>query len=61
MHVFCAASAALQRADGFPVSDGDGMVLIGLAVCWGARDAYYVSLQQEQGKGENTDVCLHAY
>lgn len=59
VHVFCAASAAhqkLQRVDGFPVSDSDGKVLIGLAVCWGARDAYYLSLQQEQGKGEKTDV-----
>uniref|UniRef100_A0A3B5B572 DNA polymerase theta n=1 Tax=Stegastes partitus TaxID=144197 RepID=A0A3B5B572_9TELE len=25
-----------------------GLVLIGLSVCWGARDAYYISLQQEQ-------------
>lgn len=29
-------------------------MLIGLAVCWGARDAYYLSLQQEQSKGEKT-------
>uniref|UniRef100_A0A4W6BP16 DNA polymerase theta n=1 Tax=Lates calcarifer TaxID=8187 RepID=A0A4W6BP16_LATCA len=28
--------------------DSDGLVLIGLSVCWGARDSYYISLQQEQ-------------
>lgn len=38
--------------DGFPVRDSDGLVLMGLAVCWGSRDAYYVSLQQEQSTGK---------
>uniref|UniRef100_A0A8D0DFQ0 DNA polymerase theta n=1 Tax=Sander lucioperca TaxID=283035 RepID=A0A8D0DFQ0_SANLU len=42
------ANQELHRADGFPVRDSDGLVLIGLSVCWGARDAYYISLQQEQ-------------
>uniref|UniRef100_A0A8D3AI92 DNA polymerase theta n=1 Tax=Scophthalmus maximus TaxID=52904 RepID=A0A8D3AI92_SCOMX len=39
---------AVNVTDGFPVRDSDGLVLIGLSVCWGARDAYYISLQQEQ-------------
>ncbi|KAI4832773.1 hypothetical protein KUCAC02_015722 [Chaenocephalus aceratus] len=46
-----AANQRLHRDDGFPIIDRDGLVLIGLSVCWGARDAYYVSLQQEQSKG----------
>ncbi|XP_068607098.1 DNA polymerase theta [Brachionichthys hirsutus] len=47
----------LHEADGFPVGDGDGLVLIGLAVCWGARDAYYISLQQEQSKGLSSSLA----
>ncbi|TMS23633.1 DNA polymerase theta [Larimichthys crocea] len=46
-----AAHQKLHSVDGFPVRDSDGLVLIGLSVCWGARDAYYMSLQQEQRKG----------
>ncbi|XP_067440675.1 DNA polymerase theta [Thunnus thynnus] len=45
------AHQKLHRADGFPLRDSEGLVLIGLSVCWGARDAYYISLQQEQSKG----------
>uniref|UniRef100_A0A7N6BKD0 DNA polymerase theta n=1 Tax=Anabas testudineus TaxID=64144 RepID=A0A7N6BKD0_ANATE len=45
-----------NRADGFPVRDSDGLVIIGLSVCWGARDAYYISLQKEQNKGNGTDT-----
>uniref|UniRef100_A0A3Q3KVV4 DNA-directed DNA polymerase n=1 Tax=Mastacembelus armatus TaxID=205130 RepID=A0A3Q3KVV4_9TELE len=45
-------SAAHQKldssTDGFPVRDSGGLVLIGLSVCWGSRDAYYISLQKEQ-------------
>ncbi|XP_029287125.1 DNA polymerase theta isoform X2 [Cottoperca gobio] len=52
-----AATQKLHRADGFPVRDSDGMVLIGLSVCWGARDAYYVSLQQEQSKGLSSSLA----
>jgi len=59
MHAFCSASAAPQKlnmADGFPVRDNNGLVLIGLSVCWGASDAYYISLQHEQSKGTNEHV-----
>ncbi|XP_029353156.1 DNA polymerase theta [Echeneis naucrates] len=45
------AHQKLNQTDGFPVRDSDGLVLIGLSVCWGARDAYYISLQQDQSKG----------
>uniref|UniRef100_A0A669C8B8 DNA polymerase theta n=1 Tax=Oreochromis niloticus TaxID=8128 RepID=A0A669C8B8_ORENI len=41
----------LNTPDGFPLRNSEGLVLIGLSVCWGGRDAYYVSLQQEQSKG----------
>ncbi|XP_054633899.1 DNA polymerase theta isoform X2 [Dunckerocampus dactyliophorus] len=41
----------LHGADGFPVRGSDGSVLIGLSICWGARDAYYISFQREQSQG----------
>ncbi|XP_068178776.1 DNA polymerase theta [Antennarius striatus] len=47
----------LQGVDGFPMRDSDGLVLIGLSVCWGARDAYYLSLQQEQSKGLSSSLA----
>ncbi|EDK97954.1 polymerase (DNA directed), theta, isoform CRA_d, partial [Mus musculus] len=37
---------------GFPVRGCDGAVVVGLAVCWGAKDAYYLSLQKEQKQSE---------
>ncbi|AWP05663.1 putative DNA polymerase theta isoform 3 [Scophthalmus maximus] len=52
-----AAHQKLNRTDGFPVRDSDGLVLIGLSVCWGARDAYYISLQQEQSKGLSSSLA----
>ncbi|XP_060940746.1 DNA polymerase theta [Limanda limanda] len=51
------ASAAHQKLNGFPVRNSDGLVLIGLSVCWGARDAYYVSLQQVQSKGLSSSLA----
>ncbi|XP_028284438.1 DNA polymerase theta [Parambassis ranga] len=53
-------SAALQKPnmpDGFTVRNSEGLVLIGLSVCWGARDAYYISLQQEQRKGLSASLA----
>uniref|UniRef100_A0A8C2M1Q2 DNA polymerase theta n=1 Tax=Cricetulus griseus TaxID=10029 RepID=A0A8C2M1Q2_CRIGR len=38
--------------DGFPVHGSDGVIVVGLAVCWGGRDAYYLSLQKEQKHSE---------
>ncbi|XP_056266313.1 DNA polymerase theta isoform X3 [Pseudoliparis swirei] len=52
-----AAQQKLHGADGFPVRESDGLVLIGLSVCWGARDAYYMSLQQEQSKGLSASLA----
>ncbi|XP_005896144.2 DNA polymerase theta isoform X1 [Bos mutus] len=40
------------RDDGFPVKDCDDILLVGLAVCWGGKDAYYFSLQKEQKHSE---------
>ncbi|XP_016055399.1 PREDICTED: DNA polymerase theta [Miniopterus natalensis] len=40
------------RDDGFPVKGCDDILVIGLAVCWGGRDAYYISLQKEQKHAE---------
>ncbi|XP_023124971.2 DNA polymerase theta [Amphiprion ocellaris] len=51
-------SAARQNtANGFPVRNSEGLVLIGLSVCWGARDAYYISLQQEQSRGLSSSLA----
>ncbi|XP_028750825.1 DNA polymerase theta isoform X1 [Peromyscus leucopus] len=38
--------------DGFPVHGSDGIVVVGLAVCWGGKDAYYLSLQKERQHSE---------
>ncbi|XP_057553521.1 DNA polymerase theta [Hippopotamus amphibius kiboko] len=38
--------------DGIPVKGYDDILLVGLAVCWGGRDAYYFSLQKEQKHSE---------
>uniref|UniRef100_A0A087YNZ5 DNA polymerase theta n=1 Tax=Poecilia formosa TaxID=48698 RepID=A0A087YNZ5_POEFO len=51
------ASEAHLKLDGFPVRDNEGLTLIGLSVCWGARDAYYISLQQEQRKGLSSSLA----
>uniref|UniRef100_A0A8D0GH93 DNA polymerase theta n=1 Tax=Sphenodon punctatus TaxID=8508 RepID=A0A8D0GH93_SPHPU len=32
---------------GFPVRGSEAILVVGLAVCWGGRDAYYISLQQK--------------
>ncbi|XP_042525596.1 DNA polymerase theta isoform X1 [Dipodomys spectabilis] len=38
--------------DGFLVQGSDDIFVVGLAVCWGGRDAYYFSLQREQTHSE---------
>ncbi|XP_071616812.1 DNA polymerase theta [Heliangelus exortis] len=40
------------KDDGFPVQGCEDIVVVGLAVCWGGRDAYYVSLQNIQDQTE---------
>ncbi|KAM3864859.1 DNA polymerase theta [Diretmus argenteus] len=47
----------LHGADGFPVRGSEGQVVIGLSVCWGARDAYYISLQQKQSTGLSSSLA----
>ncbi|XP_031427336.1 DNA polymerase theta isoform X2 [Clupea harengus] len=39
--------------DGFAVKGDEGLVVVGISVSWGGKDAYYISLQQEQS---NTDI-----
>ncbi|XP_013868724.1 DNA polymerase theta isoform X2 [Austrofundulus limnaeus] len=54
------ASAVYQKpnpTDGFPLRDNEDLVLIGLSVCWGSRDAYYICLQQKQSKGLSSSLA----
>jgi len=36
-----------KRKDGFLLKGHEDLVVVGMSVCWGAKDAYFVSLQQE--------------
>ncbi|XP_053313057.1 DNA polymerase theta [Spea bombifrons] len=36
------------KEDGLVVAGREDLLLVGLAVCWGGKDAYYLSLQKEQ-------------
>ncbi|KAM8819926.1 DNA polymerase theta [Eudromia elegans] len=40
------------KDDGFPVQGCEDILVVGLAVCWGGKDAYYISLQQNQDETE---------
>ncbi|XP_010140554.1 PREDICTED: DNA polymerase theta, partial [Buceros rhinoceros silvestris] len=40
------------KDDGFPVQGCEDILVVGLAVCWGGKDAYYISLQQIQDQSE---------
>ncbi|XP_072319917.1 DNA polymerase theta [Eucyclogobius newberryi] len=46
-----------SHANGFPVRNSEGHVLMGLSVCWGARDAFYISLQREQSQGLSSSLA----
>jgi hypothetical protein len=48
VHLVSLLQETLIRDDGFPVQGSDDILVVGLAVCWGGRDAYYFSLQKEQ-------------
>ncbi|XP_021252962.1 DNA polymerase theta isoform X2 [Numida meleagris] len=43
------------KDDGFPVQHCEDILVVGLAVCWGGKDAYYISLQQMQ---DQTEISL---
>ncbi|KFP79289.1 DNA polymerase theta, partial [Apaloderma vittatum] len=43
------------KDDGFPVQGCEDILVVGLAVCWGGKDAYYISLQQVQ---EQTEISM---
>ncbi|RXN27034.1 DNA polymerase theta [Labeo rohita] len=36
-----------KRKDGFLLKGYEDLAVIGISICWGAKDAYFVSLQQE--------------
>ncbi|XP_050770857.1 DNA polymerase theta [Gymnogyps californianus] len=40
------------KDDGFPVQGCEDILVVGLAVCWGGKDAYYISLQQREDQTE---------
>ncbi|XP_065532207.1 DNA polymerase theta [Lathamus discolor] len=40
------------KDDGFPVQGSEDVLVVGLAVCWGGKDAYYISLQQVEDQTE---------
>ncbi|CAI5797066.1 DNA polymerase theta [Podarcis lilfordi] len=42
------------EGDGFPVTACEDLLVVGLAVCWGGKDAYYISLQQKSQ--EQTEI-----
>ncbi|XP_074856845.1 DNA polymerase theta isoform X1 [Carettochelys insculpta] len=42
------------KDDGFPIKGSEDILVVGLSVCWGAKDAYYISFQEKQG--EETEI-----
>ncbi|XP_063812911.1 DNA polymerase theta isoform X2 [Pseudophryne corroboree] len=45
-------SRAQVKEDGLSIQGWDDVLLVGLAVCWGGKDAYYLSLQREQDQSD---------
>ncbi|XP_043076751.1 DNA polymerase theta [Puntigrus tetrazona] len=41
------ATPMRKRKDGFFLKGYEDLVVVGISVCWGAKDAYFLSLQQE--------------
>lgn len=37
----------IKRKDGFAIKGHENLFVTGLSICWGGKDAYYISLQQE--------------
>ncbi|XP_066501215.1 DNA polymerase theta isoform X2 [Hoplias malabaricus] len=44
-----------KRKDGFVMTGHENLVITGISVCWGGKDAYYLSLQEEL-----TDIAISA-
>ncbi|KAM4700701.1 DNA polymerase theta [Discoglossus pictus] len=40
------------KEDGLPIRGCADILVVGLAVCWGGKDAYYLSLQKEQDESD---------
>ncbi|XP_060792093.1 DNA polymerase theta isoform X2 [Neoarius graeffei] len=47
-----------KRKDGFPVKGHENLFVTGLSICWGGKDAYYVSLQKELTDTANISASL---
>uniref|UniRef100_A0A4W4EB21 DNA polymerase theta n=1 Tax=Electrophorus electricus TaxID=8005 RepID=A0A4W4EB21_ELEEL len=45
----------IKRKDGFVIKGHENLIVTGISVCWGRKDAYYVSLQNEL-----TDTAISA-
>ncbi|XP_029113993.1 DNA polymerase theta [Scleropages formosus] len=41
-------SVIRTRKNGFPIKGSKGIFVVGLSVCWGGKDAYYISFQHEE-------------
>ncbi|XP_055014299.1 LOW QUALITY PROTEIN: DNA polymerase theta [Boleophthalmus pectinirostris] len=51
------ASHKSSQENGFPVRNNEGHVLMGLSVCWGARDSFYISFEREQSQGLSSSLA----
>ncbi|KAK1788284.1 hypothetical protein P4O66_016732 [Electrophorus voltai] len=59
-NIFCPVFKAttpmrIKRKDGFVIKGHENLIVTGISVCWGRKDAYYVSLQNEL-----TDTAISA-
>ncbi|XP_053561115.1 DNA polymerase theta [Bombina bombina] len=43
---------AQAKDDGLPIQGCEDIIVVGLAVCWGGKDAYYLCLQNEQDQSD---------
>ncbi|XP_054858086.1 DNA polymerase theta [Eublepharis macularius] len=44
---FKQGQTSAHQDDGFPFEGTEDLLVVGLAVCWGGKDAYYISLQEK--------------
>lgn len=54
--VFIGNQEIQYEGDGFPVTACEDLLVVGLAVCWGGKDAYYISLQQKSQEQTGKEV-----
>ncbi|XP_075761239.1 DNA polymerase theta isoform X3 [Pelodiscus sinensis] len=46
------------KDDGFPIKGCEDILVVGLSVCWGGKDAYYISLQEKQDRQTEISASL---